>query len=391
MPSRFFIVACESSGDAHGAHLMEEIKRLNPGAEFRGLGGPKMAAAGLDLLYDMTRISALGLGDVLRQYFKYRKIFYQAVHAIREWKPDAVIVIDSPAFNLRLAKKISKLAPVIYYISPQLWAWGARRIKVIQKHIAHMLVILPFETGLYQKAHVPVTFVGHPLLDEISPSQNREALRARLGLKQGEIGIGLLPGSRRKEVQRIFPVMLEAAEILRRKVPQAVFYFRPAPSIPYSVYASLLEAHPGLAVRHPDLGFHDLVHSLDFALVTSGTATLETALMGTPYFLLYKASTSTYWLGRWLIRVRYLGLVNLLAGKSVVPEFIQTGMQPETIAHEAEIFLKNPDLARNMREEFENVRMLLGSSGASRRAAEAVLKFVTHPSPEPDRKIPLSS
>ncbi|HTL48191.1 MAG TPA: lipid-A-disaccharide synthase [Verrucomicrobiae bacterium] len=376
MPLKIFMVACEASGDNHGAHLIREIRRLAPDAEFRGLGGPQMQAAGLDLLFDMTTISALGFGDVVRQYFKYRKIFYQAIDAIRAWKPDAAVVIDSPAFNLRLAKKISGQVPVLYYISPQIWAWGGRRIHVIRRHVSKMLSILPFETEIYEKAKVPCEFVGHPLLDQVETSAERAALRAKLGLKEGSTAVGLFPGSRAKEVQRIFPAMLATASILARKRPDVVFYLKEPPGIDAQAFESLLRQYPNLKTSRSNLSFHDLVHAMDFAMIASGTATLEAALLETPFFLLYKASPTTYFLGKRLIRVKYLGLVNLLAGRLVVPEFIQGDMHPETMAHEIEIFLQNPELCGKMRESFREVRALLGNSGASRRAAEAVVGFM---------------
>jgi len=370
------MVACESSGDAHGSHLIKELQKVFSSLEVRGLGGPRMAEAGMDSLYDMTTISALGLGDVLRQYFKYLGIFNRAVDTIHRWKPDVVVVIDSPAFNLRLAKKISRAVPVLYYIGPQLWAWAGGRIRVVQKHIARMMVILPFEEELYRKAGVPCTFVGHPLLDELAPASDPAALRRQIGLGPDEKAVGLMAGSRSKEVVRIFPAMLETAALLKKRLPHTRFFFRPAPNLPFSLYQSFLARHPGLEVTHPELGFRELIASMDFALVASGTATLETALIGTPYFLLYKASTSTYLLGKQLIRVPYLGLVNLLAGKSVVPEFIQNDMRPEKMADLAEGFLKSPEKGTAMKNELSKIRELLGTSGASRRTAECIAAFL---------------
>lgn len=376
MAKRFFIVACEASGDLHGAHLAEELRSLAPGSDFQGIGGPLMQDAGVLIHQDMTKISALGFGDVVRQYFKYRAIFEDTIRRIREWKPDAVIVIDSPAFNLRLAKRISKEFRIIYYISPQLWAWGMRRIKVVQEHVSKMIVILPFEQELYQKAGVDCSYVGHPLLDQIGTSAGRESLRSKLGLDSRTKAVALLAGSREKEVRRIFPIMLESAALLHRKMPELRFYYLRRPNVPAGFYDGLLGAHPELPLTAPDMNFHDLVHAVDFALVTSGTATLETALLGTPFFLLYKASWSTYFLGRRLIKVPFLGLVNLLAGKRVVPEFIQNDAKPETIAHEAEILLKNPDLYGEMKKEFLAIREKLGEKGSSRRAAEAVIDYL---------------
>lgn len=376
MTMKYFLVACEASGDAHGAHLIEELKKLSPGAEFQGLGGPRMAAAGLNLLQDMTLFSALGFGDVVRQYFKYLKVFNAALRSIKDWTPNAVIVIDSPAFNLRLAKKIPASTPVIYYISPQIWAWGGRRIHDIKKHIDHMMVILPFEVSIYEKISLSCEFVGHPLLDEIRIPDNREDARKILGISPNEKAVGLLAGSREKEVKRIFPIMLEAAKLLSKENPDFKFFYSKAPNLSASLYEECLSCHTDFTVPPAAIPYHEFVHAMDFALVTSGTATLETALLKTPFFLLYKTSPSTYFIGKQLVKVPFLGLVNLLAGKCVIPEFIQNEANPKVIAHEAGILLRNRDLYEKMKLEFEEVRIKLGSEGASRRAAESVLRFL---------------
>jgi lipid-A-disaccharide synthase len=376
MSKKIFLVACEASGDLHGAHLISEIRKIAPDTIFYGVGGAKMQAAGMQIFHDMTRISALGFGDVLRNYFKYLKIFNETLKNIQNEKPDAVVLIDSPAFNLRLAKKISAIAPVFYYISPQLWAWGKRRIHIVKKHIREMLVILPFEKDFYEKEGVAVKFVGHPLLDAIPELPDAAALRARFGIAQNQKAIGLFSGSREKEVKRILPIMLKAAAYLRKDLPGSVFFVSRSPNVRSAVYDELLQGLP-FETKCPAASFYELVKAMDFAYVASGTATLETALIGTPFFLLYKASWSTYLLGKYLIKVPYLGLVNLLADDKVVPEFIQQDAHPETLAHEARFFLQNPELQEKMKEEFRQVREKLGEKGASGRAAREVCHFLS--------------
>ena len=376
MTKKIFVVACEASGDLHGAHLISEIKKLAPDSVFCGVGGAQMQKTGMQIFHDMTTISALGFGDVLRNYFKYLRIFNETLGSIRHEKPDAVILIDSPAFNLRLAKKISALAPVLYYISPQLWAWGKRRIHIVKKHIREMLVILPFEKDFYEKEGVAVKFVGHPLLDAIPELPEAAILRARIGITPEQKAIGLFSGSREKEVKRILPVMLQAADFLRKDFPEAVFFISKSSNVHPEVYDELLQ---GLSfkVECPAVTFYELVKAMDFAYVASGTATLETALIGTPFFLLYKASWSTYFLGKHLIKVPYLGLVNLLADTRVIPEFIQQDAHPETLAHEAKVFLRSPELQQKMKEEFLQVREKLGEKGAIARAAKEVQNFLS--------------
>lgn len=370
MPKKFFLIACEPSGDQHSAHLIEELKKKDPGAEFRGLGGPKMAAAGLHLLEDMTQISALGLGDVIRKYFVFREIFYRALADVFKFQPDALILIDSPAFNLRFAKKIKKRFPIIYYVSPQIWAWGGRRIHTIRRTVSKMLVILPFEKKIYDDAGVPCDFIGHPLLDEIVLSPNSLP-------DQNKIKIGLLPGSRESEVRRIFPRLIETALLLEKEIPNVTFYLAASPNVPESVYQEILSRFPTFHPQRSNLRMHDLLHSVDFAWITSGTATLEATVIGTPFFLVYVASWTTYELGRRLVRVKYLGMVNLLADKPVVPEFIQHDLIPTNLATQTAAFLKNPNAIATMKEEFRKVKQMLGEKGASRRAAESIFNFLT--------------
>jgi len=375
MTRKIFLVACEASGDLHGAHLISEIRKLAPETSFCGVGGAKMKAAGMTIFNDLTKISALGFSDVLRNYFKYLEIFKATLTNIQKEKPDAIIVIDSPAFNLRLAKKLPANAPVLYYISPQLWAWGKRRIHIVKKHIREMLVILPFEKEFYEKEGVAVKFVGHPLLDTVPELPEATSLRAKLGILEDQKAIGLFSGSREKEVKRILPVMLQSAILLQKDFPKARFFISRSHNVRPEVYDELLQGLPFKA-ECPATSFYELVKAMDFALVASGTATLETALIGTPFFLLYKASWSTYFLGKHLIKVPYLGLVNLLADDKVVPEFIQQDAHPQTIAHEARIFLETPELQKRMKEEFRQTREKLGEKGASTRAAQEVLKFL---------------
>ncbi len=382
---KIFIIACEPSADLHGAHLINELRKIEPLVQLRGLGGPQMQGAGVSLLFDMTKISALGLGDVLRQYFTYRKIFYTALADVETFKPDVIIVIDSPAFNLRFAKKIKKRFPVIYYIAPQIWAWGGQRIYTIKRTISKMLTILPFEKELYEKAGVPCEFVGHPLLDSTEPSNTHEALRKQFEIKPEDLAIGLMPGSREKEVRRILPPMLESALLIKKNLPESIFFLTQSPNISPSVYSEILEQYPNVTVRKfsgpaaqedHTRKLYDLVTALDFALIASGTATLEAALLGTPFFLLYKTNWTTYFLGKNLIRVPYLGLANLLAGKKLVPEFIQD-IQPEAIAQEAKSLLKSKALYQGMKKEFLELRKILGQKGASERAAQAVMDFLS--------------
>lgn len=383
---KFFIIACEASGDAHATHLIRELKRMAPSATFEGLGGPQMKAAGLALLYDMTKISALGLGDVIRLYFLYRSIFYEALSAVRKNPPDALILVDSPAFNLRFAKKFRRIfpsLPIFYYICPQIWAWGQRRIHTVKKTITKMFSILPFEAEFYKKSGVDCEFVGHPLLDHEKITAN-----SKKNFNSTSPNIGLLPGSRRDEVKRILPVMLETACLIQKEKPKAVFHLALSANVDTALYETILSRFD-LKVRKFSENFNAQVASLDFALVASGTATLQTALAGTPLFLLYKTAWSTYVLGRQLIRVPYLGLVNLLAGKGIVPEFIQYQAQPHLIAKEALDLLNDTARLQEMCKAFNEIREKLGSGSASRTTAERVFGVLDRsntPRETPDKR-----
>ncbi|HOE68563.1 MAG TPA: lipid-A-disaccharide synthase [Candidatus Omnitrophota bacterium] len=375
MPKKIFIIACEASADRHGAHLVAELRKFLPDTEFCGHGGSKMAAAGVRVFHDMTKISALGFGDVIRNYLTYRKIFHDTIALIGKERPDILVTVDAPAFNLRLAKKVSKLVPIFYFISPQLWAWGKRRIHIIKKHVREMLVIFPFEKDFYEKEGVAVKFVGHPLLDALPGLPDSSTLRSRFGIPSRTKVIGLFSGSREKEVKRILPVMLQSAALIRKEMSAVSFIVSKSPNVRPQVYDEILKAS-SLPVLTPPGSFYELVKCADFALVTSGTATLETALLDTPFFLLYKTGAVTYFLGKRLIKVPYLGIVNLLANNRVVPEFIQQDARPETIARETRVFLNDPELQARMKEEFRRVRESLGEKGASRRAAKEICDFL---------------
>ncbi len=372
--ARIFIVACEASGDNHGAQLVRALHRLDPSIQFEGLGGREMAEAGVHLLQEMTRISALGFGDVLRKYFLFRKIFYRALSHVRATQPDLLILIDSPAFNLRFAKKIKRRIPVIYYIAPQIWAWGARRIHTIRRTVEHMMVILPFEEEIYKKAGVPCTFVGHPLVDRVKPSGDRLTLRREFNVNPQTPVVAILPGSREPEVKRILPIQLESARLIQKEIPDVRFLMTQAPHVSEKIYEEILAKFSGLPLQRFTDRVYDVVSLSDFAWVASGTATLETALLDTPFFLLYKASASTFFLGRRLVRIPYIGLVNVLAGRPIVPEFIQHLARPEKIAQATTALLQDPGARKKYQEEIRSVLTGLGEPGASERAARVVME-----------------
>lgn len=378
-PGKLFLIAGEASGDSHGAHLVSELKQLLPNLECRGLGGVKMAQAGVQLIHDLTKEAVLGAGDVLRKYFTFRSIFYDALQAVESFQPDAIVLIDSPGFNLRFAKKINRRFPVIYYVSPQIWAWGGRRIHTIRRTVDHMIVFFEFEADLYRRKGVPVTWVGHPLVGQMTPSKRRDELRSEWlhnGSDETKV-VALLSGSRRTEVERILPEMLRVAKAIDTRRPRVHFFVSESPTLPPELYERIIQkAQPTYPITRTRNLSTDLLFASDFAMVSSGTATLEAALVSVPFVILYKTAWSTFFLGRHLIQIPYIGLVNVVAGRKIVPEFIQHEVRTETIAQEAAYLLDHQDLREKMILDLKAVQTKLGSEGASRRAANVVVELI---------------
>lgn len=377
---KIFLIAGELSGDLHGALLVREIKKIRPDLRFYGLGGKAMEAEGVQILFDLPSVAALGLGDVLKQYFVFRKIFYNALDQVfNRIRPDLIILIDYPGFNIRFAKKIKRRIPVLYYISPQVWAWGKRRIKTIAKHTDKMLVFLPFEVKVYEGSGMPCEFVGHPLVDLVKPSRSLQGLKDAWQLNRKKV-VGLLPGSRHHEVRRILPVMLRACARIAQALPEAVFLLAESRTLPPELYEKILRETSVPVKRLRDETYNLLAVS-DFALVTSGTATLETAISMTPFALLYKTDPLTYFLGKNLVRLPYLGLANVIAGRKIIPEFIQNDADPVKIADTALHLILDEEARIKTLEELQSVREALGRPGAVGRAAQAVLKLLENRNP----------
>jgi len=368
---KIFIIAGEMSGDSHGARLVRELNRLDPNLEFCGLGGNKMKEAGVQISTDLTRISVLGLTDVLQKYFTFRKIFYAALRQIDELKPDLIILIDYPGFNLRLAKKLKRKFPVVYYISPQIWAWGHRRIKVIKKCIDKLIVFFPFEKELYDAANIPCAFVGHPLADEIVAPKEQHSI------SDSRPVIGLLPGSRESEVNRILPTLLEAANEIQKNHSTCSFILSESNNIKESVYENILKPFDTkLNLKTVRGKPYEAIQNSDILIVTSGTATLETALHGKPFILVYKAARLTYLLGRMLIRIPFLGIVNILGKRKIVPELIQTNLTVKNLVKEIEDLINNAQLRRAQFESFLEIRRGLSTGNSVGLTALEILRFI---------------
>jgi lipid-A-disaccharide synthase len=369
---RILIIAGEASGDLHGANLARAIYALKPGTTILGVGGGRMAAAGVTLLEGIRHIDVMGLvgpsllGAIIQRVRAVRRVLETEAF-------DAVVLIDNPGLNLHFARVAKRAGHrVVYYIAPQLWAWRPGRMRWMQHRVDHVIVVLPFERDLYRRAGVPCTFVGHPLLDEVKPTYDRAELRKAFMLDAAAPVIGLLPGSRAGEVRALLPVMLETAARLEHLYPGIQFILAQATTISDDLLGEVT-AGSRVKVRMIKDQASEVMAAADVVLVASGTATLQTAIVGTPMILMYRASWSTYWLARSLIRVKWIGLVNLVAGRSLVPEIIQQDVTPERLTEEAAHLLRDRAASRQMREGLRAVRDALGEPGASQRAAAVVL------------------
>ena len=373
---RIFIVTGEASGDLHGANLAKALYALQPQVQIDGVGGKLMLAEGVRLLPGIERVDAIGLPG-FKQLRRGIQTLQRLKKVLREERYDVVVFIDSPGMNLRLAKTAFKANQhIVYYIAPQIWAWGKRRLSTIRRVVHRMIVIFPFEEPLYRDAGVPCSFVGHPLLDVVEPSYNKSFLKGQLGLPENSQILGLLPGSREHEVERCLPTMLQAAHELKKAFPQLQVTIAKSSSVSQATIHAIVGACKNLQVKIIEQRPNEVMAASDLLFITSGTATLQAALIGTPMIILYRVPWLTYSIARQLIKIPYIGLVNIVAGRQIVPELLQYDMTVKRLVPTALRLLQNPHLLKEMREQFLEVRQLLGVAGASHRAAECVLAEV---------------
>jgi lipid-A-disaccharide synthase len=374
------LVAGEASGDLHGATLARALVGLSPGLALAGMGGPRMAAAGVDIRHGIDRAAVVGGTEALGRLPDLVRIFRDLVRCLRVERPRAVVLIDFPEFNLRLARRARALGiPVVYFVPPQVWAWRRGRLRPMARDVSRVLAVFPFEVALYQEAGVPVEFVGHPLLD-VLPAFDRGAARRGLAGRR-DLLVGLLPGSRVAEVRRHLPVLLGAAGRILRQVPRARFVVPRAATVPVHDVAGPAAAAQ-VSVTVLDGQAHRVMAAADLLLVASGTATLEAACYGTPMVVLYRLSAVSYALARLLVRgVSAISLPNILAGRPIVPELVQRQATAARIAEAAVRLLGDEPGRLAQRAALREVRARLGAPGAGERAARAVLRESGHPVP----------
>ncbi|HEX7535019.1 MAG TPA: lipid-A-disaccharide synthase [Syntrophales bacterium] len=373
---RVMIVAGEASGDLHGGNLVQAMHKIDPEIRFYGVGGGNLKEAGAELIADAADMAVVGLTEVVSKLGMILKVMAQLKVSLKKDKPDLVILIDYPDFNLPIAKAAKKYGiKVFYYISPQVWAWRRGRIGKIKKVVDKMAVILPFEADLYREAGVDVTFVGHPLLDVVRTKYPRKEALRRFDLREDVTTVGILPGSRESEVIRLLPVMLGAAEIIEKEIGPVQFVLPLAATLDIA-FVSQIIARYSVPVRLIPNEVYDVIGCADIAMVASGTATLETALMETPMVIIYKVSAPSYYVGKMVINVDHIGLVNIIAGKTVVPELIQFEASPEKIAAEVMDILATKERMESIKGELKKIRHMLGSHGAAETVARMTYDMI---------------
>jgi len=370
MPKRVYVVAGEHSGDAHGAGLLRSLREMVPDLEIRGTGGPQMADIAGSGLEDWVEDAAvMGVWEVLKRYGWFKERFNLMLADLKKFQPDVLLLVDYPGFNLRFAEAVKRECPatkIVYYISPQVWAWNKGRIPKMVRLLDEMLCLFPFERPIFQDAGLKTTFVGHPLVDEL------EAERIP-GVSRDGLLVGLFPGSREREVARLFPTMIESAKLLKAWKSELKFQV-PAASAKLAAQIRVLmdEAGASNLITVTTGGSHSLMQQAGCAVIASGTATLEAAYYGIPYLLVYRTAPLTYVLARLLVKIKHIGLVNILAGEGVVEELIQGAASPEAVEKSLRAFIESPEKREALQRRLAETTAKLGGEGAHERAAKAV-------------------
>lgn len=360
---RIFLSAGEASGDYHGAMLAQALRRYHPACELRGVGGPRMHEAGVQLAANLADLNVMGLVELLPRLGRLLRIKSGVQRALLSWRPDVTVLIDFPGFNLALAKRLHRSGlRTVYYIPPKLWAWRESRVRLLRECVDQLLVIFPFEVDFYARHGLQAEYVGNPLLDDCQPGSRDVAADPPT--------LALVPGSRRSEVMRLLPVMLKAVERVRKRWAGARFCLPAAPTIPDEWFSTARAA--GVMVERKPLG--EVLADCDFAWVASGTAALEAALVGTPMVVAYRMNPLTLLVARRLVKLRHFSLPNILFGEEIVPELLQGEATAERLAAHCVRYIEDTSARMAMRQAFAKLRRSLGAPGAAKRAAVAILQ-----------------
>ena len=371
------IIAGEASGDLHAAKLVHAVNKIQPGIRFYGIGGSNMRAAGVETLVDARDMAVVGLVEI----WAHRKIIFGALKQMRELlrqqPPDMLILVDYPEFNLRLAKTAKQLGiKVLYYISPQIWAWRQHRVRTIRKRIDHMAVVFPFEVAFYQQHNVPVTFVGHPLVEEVHASASPEELRQQFGLPLHMPVIGLFPGSRQSEIKRLLPIILQSARLYKQLHPNVHFILPLAPTFTNANLDTYLHGYEDLDINIITGRTYDVIVSADAIVTVSGTVTLEIALLGTPMVIINRLARLTFAIVSRMVKIAHIGLCNIVANRRIVPELVQDQATPQNIVMELQRLIDEQDYRTKMIAEMAKIEAQLGKPGGIVNAAKLVLSLL---------------
>ncbi len=375
-PKHFLIIAGEASGDLHGSMLVSEIKTCFPEARFTGMGGRRMQKAGVDRLFGIERMGAVGIVEVLGDFGHYYNVYRTLMKEIATRSYDAVILIDYPTLNLRLAKQARRFdCPVFFFIGPQIWAWRKGRVREIRESVSKMFVILPFEEKLYLDAGVDAEFVGHPFVDLVHPTRTREESLIKYSLNPKSKTIGLLPGSRMNEINSLLNVMVQAAEKINSEMGSCQFLLPVADSIDPKLIRKYLGDNP-LDIQLLEGQSYDVMNSCDMLIIASGSATLEAGIIGCPMVIVYKLNPLTYFLAKLLVNVPLVGLVNIVAEEQVVPELIQNKVTAENISAEVLAVIRAPEKEKAIRKRLLNIKNTLGAPGVMKVVANRIAVFM---------------
>ena len=371
------VVVGEASGDAHAARVVTALKQRAPDIKVSGIGGEKLRAAGMEINIDFSELAVMGLVEVLKRYRHLKNVFNQMVERLKTHRPDLLVLVDYPGFNLKLAKEAKKLGiPVAYYISPKIWAWRKGRVKTIQRVVDKMLVLFPFEVPIYEQAGVAVNCVGHPLVDAVKRTLTTIQAKEKLGLEKAHKVIGLFPGSRRSEVEMLLPLMIQAAERIKQQQLDIQVVVPLAPGLNKEALAPILAASR-LPIQVVDSEFYDLTSACDAIVAASGTVTLEIALLGVPHFICYRVSPVTYKILRCLVKIPYVGLCNIVTNKALITEILQDDVTVQRLEEELRDRLSRTDQQAVAEDIRQQVLAALGPSGGADNAAEQLLMMLS--------------
>lgn len=370
------LICGEPSGDLHAGNLALGIKELRPDIKISGVGGDICRKAGVEIFQDIKDLSVLGLFDVLKKINKFFALKKRVLQKIKEKKPACVILVDFSGFNLRLAKALNNSIPIFYYISPQVWASRPGRIQTIKKYINKILVVFKFEEDLYKKYGVNVEFVGHPLLDIVKPTMDKDNFCQKFNLDKNKLIISLLPGSRKSEIKNILPIMLQTAQLIKKELSDTQFIISKLSSLDQNLFDKLTKKLD-FKIEIVESMQYDVLNVADFVLVCSGTATLETAILEKPHLIIYKMSLLNYMLYKPQIKIPYIGMTNIVRGQLIAPEFIQFKANPKNIAKSALEIINSPEKIAQIKQNLAQIKSSLGEPGASIRAACIILENIS--------------